>query len=105
MVSSKLQSTATIHTCCICTPALCRDKGVLLERTEGPPGPGRDADALRHGVRRRRFRPGLRPAQPAFKFPLHVSSSRLTVGRFLSDSKPVSSSVKPHIATEFGMHS
>lgn len=70
-----------------------------------PPGPGRDADALRHGVRRWGFRPGLRPVQPAFRFPLHVSNSRLTVGRFLSDSKPVSSSVKPHIATEFGMHS
>lgn len=106
MVSSKLQSKATIHTCCIYTPALCCDKGVLLERTEGPPpGPGRDADALRHGVRRWGFRPGLRPVQPAFRFPLHVSNSRLTVGRFLSDSKPVSSSVKPHIATEFGMHS
>lgn len=37
MVSSKLQSKATIHTCCIYTPALCCDKGVLLERTEGPP--------------------------------------------------------------------
>ena len=58
------------------------------QRAAPPPGPGRDAGALRHGVRGRGLRPGLRPAQPAFKFQLHVSNSRLTVGRLLSDSEP-----------------